>query len=272
MSSIKSVLSRLLKRHDVRIEIMEIRTENRLSGHTAIITGGGSGIGLSIAERFYNEGAKVIITGRNEQKLIAASADKTPEHFSYYLCDMEDVTQVKATLQRAVEEHGADILVNNAGVYTSQHFLEIGEEDWARVLRVNLTGAFFAMQAFCDALITRSKRGRIINICSNTGILGATSCYSASKWGLIGLTKGLGKEMLKSNIVINGIAPGMVASPINGIKPSDNLESTHTSDGRIAIPSEIAEIALFLAADASEHLVGQIISCDGGESLTCTYC
>lgn len=272
LMGIKQKVSRALKAREIHVEMVDRCMGRRLEGHTALVTGGGSGIGLAIAERFYAEGAAVIVVGRDKQKLKAASEGKRDDHFSYCVCDMANINQIETTFRKVIDDYKVDILVNNAGAYVALPFLEINEFEWSRILDTNLTGSFFAMQAFCRARMEMQSTGRVVNICSNTGILGATSCYSASKWGLVGLTRGLGKEMARYGIAINGIAPGMVASPINGIDPAGDLESRHSDDGRIAVPDEIAEIALFLASDASAHIVGQVIVCDGGESLTCTYC
>ena len=272
LMGIKQKIEKTLKAREVHVEVVSRCPGSRLEGHTALVTGGGSGIGLAIAERFYVEGATVVVAGRDERKLQAATEGKQNDRFIYCVCDLAHVDQIKTTLRNAIDDYKVDILVNNAGAYAALPFLEVDESEWSRILSTNLTGAFFAMQAFCRARREVQGMGRVVNICSNTGVLGATSCYSASKWGLVGLTRGLGKEMAKYGIVVNGIAPGMVASPINGIDPTADLASRHSDDGRIAVPDEIAEIALFLASDASAHIVGQVIACDGGESLTCTYC
>ncbi|WP_304425673.1 SDR family NAD(P)-dependent oxidoreductase [uncultured Adlercreutzia sp.] len=241
----------------------------RLEGRTALVTGGTSGIGLAIALRFYEEGATVIVVGRNTAKIDEVVEGLDAERFARVQCDLSDMACIESVVFPIMESEKLDILVNSAGIYRFTSFLECTVENWDDVHATNLRSAFFVMQAFCRSCLARESEGRIVNICSNTGILGAVSSYGSSKWGLIGLTKGLAKEMAPRGVMINGIAPGPVATPLNGKTEDDDLYYRRADDKRMAVPAEVASIALFLAADCSSHVTGQIIACDGGESLTC---
>ena len=134
---------------------------------------------------------------------------------------------------------------------------------------MNSKGLFFLCQSAAGGWIKKRKKGKIINIASNRGVLGAMSGpYGMSKWGVIGLTRGLGRILYPHGIIVNGIAPGMVASGINGVDVNDNAFRNYPLANRVGLPEEIAEVACFLASDAANHIVGQTIVCDGGNSLS----
>ena len=252
----------------VYVNISQINYDGILKGKNILVTGGSSGIGYAIARKCVNEGARVVITGRNKDKL-----DAIREKFhSNNLFVLEwDVSNSKLSKEKTEEVArilgGLDIVFNNAGIYTAKAFLEIKEEDWDDVLDTNAKGLFFVCQAVSEYFIKKGKCGKIINIASNRGILGDYGPYGMSKWGVVGLTKGLGRDLISDGIIVNGIAPGITATDINGIKVEENAFSSEPRNKRIGLPEEIAELALFLASDAANNIVGQVIVCDGGTSL-----
>lgn len=252
----------------VYVNISQINYNRILEGKRVLVTGGSSGIGYAIAKKCLEEGARVVITGRDIHKLNAASKKIGSNNLLALEWDVSDSNLAREKIEEIeLVLGGLDIVFNNAGVYTSKSFLEIEEEDWDTVLDINAKGLFFVCQAASDYFLKKSKSGKIINIASNRGILGDCGPYGMSKWGVIGLTKGLGRDLISKGIIVNGIAPGITATNINGVKVEENAFSDEPRNKRIGLPEEIAELALFLASDAANNIVGEVIVCDGGTSL-----
>jgi NAD(P)-dependent dehydrogenase (short-subunit alcohol dehydrogenase family) len=252
----------------VYVNISLINYNEILKDKKILVTGGSSGIGYAIAKKCLDEGAKVVITGRDIDKLNDIS--KKIDDNNLFILEWDVCNSKLAGKKIEDAEHvlgGLDIVFNNAGVYTSKSFLKIEEDDWDTVLDTNAKGLFFVCQAAVELFLNKNKGGKIINIASNRGILGDYGPYGMSKWGVVGLTKGLGRDLISKGIIVNGIAPGITATNINGIKVEENAFSSEPRNNRVALPEEIAELALFLASDAANNIVGQVIVCDGGESL-----
>lgn len=252
----------------VYVNISQINYNGILEGKRVLVTGGSSGIGYAIAKKCLEEGARVVITGRDINKLNAISKKIGSNNLLALEWDVSDSNLAREKIKEIeLVLGGLDIVFNNAGVYTSKSFLEIEEEDWDTVMDINAKGLFFVCQAASDYFLKKSKSGKIINIASNRGILGDYGPYGMSKWGVIGLTKGLGRDLISKGIIVNGIAPGITATNINGVKVEENAFSDEPRNKRIGLPEEIAELALFLASDAANNIVGEVIVCDGGTSL-----
>ena len=256
----------------VYVSVAQIAKGDMLSGKKILITGGSSGIGYSIAKKFLSEGARVLITGRNEDKLRdAVHSLGDGENISYLVWDIADVHMAKTKTANAVEILGGlDILVNNAGIYSVGDFSDIDVNDWDNIINTNLKGVCFICQNAVEYFLRYSNKEivkKIINISSIRGFQGDYHPYGISKWGINGLTKGLAKKYVSENIVVNAIAPGITASSINGIDSKSNVFASNIGNGRVALPEEIVELALFLASDASNNIIGQIIICDGGATL-----
>lgn len=252
----------------VYVNISQINYNGILEGKRVLVTGGSSGIGYAIAKKCLEEGARVVITGRDIHKLNAVSEKIGSNNLLALEWDVSDSNLAREKIKEIeLVLGGLDIVFNNAGVYTSKSFLEIEEEDWDTVMDINAKGLFFVCQAASDYFLKKSKSGKIINIASNRGILGDYGPYGMSKWGVIGLTKGLGRDLISKGIIVNGIAPGITATNINGVKVEENAFSDEPRNKRIGLPEEIAELALFLASDAANNIVGEVIVCDGGTSL-----
>ena len=241
-----------------------------LSNKVALVTGGGSGFGFAIAKRFADCGAKVIITGRNEQKLQKAIETLGTDSAKYLVWDLCDISIAKQKMAEANNIFGTiNVAVNNAGVWTPLKWDAIDEKEWDKVLDTNLKGLFFICQAEGDAMRnTNVTPSKIINITSIEGVRGGFGPYSASKWGANGITRGMAKIFIKDNVVINAIAPGMGITDINPNLPKDgNLSLPYNLNGRYVTVEEIAETACFLASDAASSIVGQVIVVDGGMAL-----
>ena len=245
----------------------------RLKDKVAIVTGAGRGIGEAIALLFAEEGANVVVNDVNEADA-NSTAGKIKDRGRQARAVIGSVTVqdiVQKMVNTAVQEFGTlDILVNNAGIIRDARLHKMTEEQWDRVIEVNLKGAFLCTQ--CAARVMREKRyGKIINLSSamwkgNPGQLN----YSAAKAGIIGLTKTAAKELGPKGINVNAIAPGLILTAMLKSTPPAILEqmqknlATTVPLNRLGLPRDVANVALFLASDESSYVTGEVISCDGG--------
>lgn len=253
----------------VRPRIVAVRNEEALHGKTVLITGGSHGIGYAIARKFIDCGARVVITGRHQAALVEAVAALGSDAVRSLVWDISDVASVEARIDEteALLGGGIDILVNNAGVLLLDGFLDVSEENWDKTHAVNSRGLFFLTQALCRRWIAAERSPRkVIMVASTSGFLPDAYPYRLSKWDLVGLTQGLAVKLAKHDICVNGIAPGRVAGRMLGVEEA-NISDAEIPMGRVALPEEIAELAFFLASDASNYVTGQTIICDGGRSL-----
>ena len=238
-----------------------------------LITGGGSGIGLSLAERCLEEGARVIITGRDFSKLEAAKLSLSSDRLDILVWDVSEVDFIEKRLVQARRMLGGDIdaVVNNAGILSQTFFPSVRPEDWDLVYSVNSKGAYFLTQAVCDYWLNSKSNNirKVLNISSQGGFVGATHPYRMTKWDLAGLTQGLGVTLAPHGILVNGIAPGIVATGMQKdiLKDEHNLFTAQNPLQRIALPEEIAELAVFMLSDSANFFVGQTVVCDGGYSI-----
>lgn len=183
--------------------------------------------------------------------------------------DLCDTSITKTKYQEANSFYGTiDIAVNNAGVWTPVNWANMTEQEWDKVLDTNLKGLFFICKAEGELMSTDPhKMNKIINITSIEGIRGGFGPYFASKWGANGLTRGMAKVLTQKNVVVNAIAPGMGITDINPNLLKDGNLALENLNGRFVAIEEVAELALFLASDASNSIVGQVIAIDGGMAL-----
>ncbi|MBQ8042862.1 MAG: 3-oxoacyl-ACP reductase FabG [Clostridia bacterium] len=240
---------------------------------TVIVTGGSRGIGKAIVYAFANAGYNVILNyNQSEQsaKNIVEDLKDCKGIVEMFKADVSRRDEVDAMVEYVNKEFGGiDVVVNNAGISHVGLFDEITEEEFRRVIDVNLMGVFNVTQSALKECMLSKKDGVIINISSIWGISGA-SCevaYSASKAGVIGLTKGLAKELAPSNITVNAIAPGAIATDMIYKEYSEDEIATIEKDipmGRLGTPIEIANLALYLASDNARYITGQVISPNGG--------
>lgn len=245
---------------------------NILREKRVCVTGAGSGIGFAIAKKFAQCGAQVLITGRNEEKLKNAACE-IGEGTSYISWNVSEIGIAQKKIEEAETILGGtiDVLVNNAGVAPSKFWGDVDEAEWDKIYNTNLKGMFFLTQQLVKEWKKKAYSGykKIINISSQGGFVGATYPYRMVKWDVRGLTEGLGKTLVKDNIIVNAIAPGVVKTSMQefSLNQGDNLFTTQNPIQRICLPEEIAELALFLASDASNFIIGQTIVCDGGYTL-----
>lgn len=252
----------------VQVSVSQISYEKMFEGKSVLVTGGTSGIGLEIAKKFLSLGAKVTITGRNIDKLNAIKKEIQNESLFVTEWDISSTNIIDEKVDEIIEKMGKiDILINNSGIYAPNNFFNTDEKLFDEIMNTNLKGLFFTSKKIAEYFIKNSIKGKIINISSVRSIQGGAEPYGISKWGVRGLTQGLARDLAKYGIVVNAVAPGITATRINGISIQNNAFTSSSLDNRVAIPQEIAEIVIFLSSSASNHLIGQTIVCDGGETL-----
>jgi NAD(P)-dependent dehydrogenase (short-subunit alcohol dehydrogenase family) len=255
------------------IEIRSVASSELLNNKAILITGGGSGIGLAIAKRAISNGAKVVICGRSKKKLEEAAKEINSDNLKYLVLDVSKVNSFQDKLDEASELINGDInvLINNAGIIDGSDFLSVSEATWENIYSVNSKGMFFLTQSLVDKWLKCHNRceRKVLNISSQGGFVGATYPYRLSKWDIVGMTKGLGKRLAPERIIVNGIAPGIVATEMqdNLIKDQSNAYMALNPIQRYALPEEIAELAVFMISDSCNFMVGQTIVCDGGFTL-----
>lgn len=243
-----------------------------LKGKTAIVTGGSRGIGAAICKRFAEQGANIaLLYAGNTQKAeeTKAALQEMGVKAEAYQCNVADAEQVAAVCKQIIKDFGgADILVNNAGITKDKLVPMMKVPDFDSVVDTNLKGAFYMIKQLYPVFM-KQKSGKIINISSVSGLMGnpGQTNYSASKAGLIGLTKSVAKELASRNVNCNAIAPGFVATDMTENLSENNALVDHIPMKRFAQPEDIANLALFLASDQSDYITGEVIRIDGGLAI-----
>lgn len=242
-----------------------------LSGKTALVTGATRGIGRAIALKFASEGANVAFTYRSQHEAAQSLVGQIQEmgvQAKAYPSDAADFAQAHAVVEDIKNIFGRiDILVNNAGITKDGLMLRMDEAQWDSVIDTNLKSAFNFIHA-CTPIMARQRSGSIINMSSVVGVSGnAGQCnYSASKAGLIGLSKSIAKEMGPRGVRSNCIAPGFIETDMTGALPEDIRKDWEKQIPmrRAGKPEDVADVALFLASDLAGYVTGQVINCCGG--------
>lgn len=238
---------------------------------TVVVTGGAKGIGAAVCRVFAEKGYNVVIN-YNTSEIAATSLSRELNDSGYvaavFKADVSNSSEADSLISFAEKQFGSvDVLINNAGITEQKLFTDITDSDWSKMISVNLGGVFNCSRAVSPVFI-KKHNGSIINISSVWGVSGA-SCevhYSASKSGVIGLTKALAKELGPSNIRVNCIAPGVIDTDMNKMHSAEILTELADSTPlcRIGKPEEVAKAVLFLASDDASFITGQTLCVDGG--------
>jgi NAD(P)-dependent dehydrogenase (short-subunit alcohol dehydrogenase family) len=239
----------------------------------ALITGGGSGIGFGIAEKFIEKGMQTLLVARDEEKLKAACAQLGPS-CHYQTCDLADLKTIPALIQNILSQYGRiDVLVNNAGINMKKDFTEVTDEDFQKIITVNLCSVFSISREVVKDMI-RLKSGSIINISSMAAQYGLPRviAYSASKSAIEGMTRAMASELSPHGIRINCIAPGfietaMTAKALNDDPPRKAKAMGRTPMGKMGKPADIGAAAAFFASDESAYITGTVLCVDGGNAI-----
>lgn len=253
----------------------------RLDGRTCMVTGAARGIGRAIATRLAEEGASIAIADINGAAAEEAAAGIPSDGVMGVQCDVADRASVRQAIADVVGHFGQlDVMFNNAGISQTQRFLDIKEEDYERIMRVNARGVLLGIQEAAKQFIHQGTGGKIVNTASIAGKEGFPlfGHYSASKFAVVGLTQAAARALAGDRITVNAFCPGVVATELWQQLDSEFIELGETSRpgqsleefganillGRLSVPEDIAPLAAFLASTDSDHITGQSINVDGG--------
>jgi 3-oxoacyl-[acyl-carrier protein] reductase len=242
-----------------------------LSGKTAIVTGGSRGIGRSIALKLAEKGANVVVNYTNNASKAQEVVDEVKKMGVEALALKADVSSEDAVkaLVKEVSKHfnTIDILVNNAGITRDTLVIRMKDEDWDKVMDINLKGTYLCTKLIGKKMM-KQRSGKIVNITSVVGIMGnaGQANYAASKAGVIGFTKSIAKEFAPRGINVNAVAPGFIQTDMTDKLPEEVKENYAASIplGRLGSPEDVANIVAFLCSEEADYLTGQVINVDGG--------
>ncbi|HBZ65122.1 MAG TPA: 3-oxoacyl-[acyl-carrier-protein] reductase [Lachnospiraceae bacterium] len=245
-----------------------------LENKIAVVTGAGRGIGRGIAFALAREGAMVVVNyngSKDRAEEVVRTIEEAGGKATAVQCNISDFEAAKEFFANVVKEYGKiDILVNNAGITKDNLMMKMSEEEFQSVIQTNLAGTFHGVK-FVTRPMMKQRQGRIINIASVSGVIGnmGQANYSASKAGVIGLTKAAAKELASRNITVNAVAPGFVATEMIDVL-SDSVKEAAVATiplGRFGEVEDIAETVVFLASDKAKYITGQVICVDGGIAM-----
>jgi 3-oxoacyl-[acyl-carrier protein] reductase len=242
-----------------------------LDGKVAIVTGGSRGIGAEVATRLAEDGGAVVVSGRDGDRLQRTVRELEAQGRAALgvVADVVSREDCERLVDAARQHFGRiDILVNNAGVTQDQLIVRMKDEDWDRIIEVNLRGAFLMTRAMSKVLVRQKSGGRIINITSTAGAMGnaGQTNYSAAKAGLIGFTKAAARELAHWSILVNAVAPGLIDTEMTAPLPAAAREAllAQVPLKRSGTAREVAEMVRFLAGDGATYVTGQVFHVNGG--------
>jgi meso-butanediol dehydrogenase/(S,S)-butanediol dehydrogenase/diacetyl reductase len=240
----------------------------RLKNKVAIVTGAASGIGRAIGEEFLKEGAKVVFSDINEDNNLVEEDEEDAE---FIKCDVSDADQVKHLVEETANQFGrVDIMVNNAGIGSQKNILEETDDDWERILKINLFGVFYGIKTAANYMRDNNIKGSIINMSSILGKVGLQNAvsYCASKGGVVQTTHAGALDLAPYDIRVNAIAPGFIKTkmtePVLENDDFRNMVESNTPLGHVGDVQDIAKAAVYLASEESKYVTGEVIYVDGG--------
>lgn len=242
--------------------------QDAFKGKVVLVTGGSCGIGYATVKKLVKSGANVIITGRREDRLRVVSEELGTKYFVHDIADIE-----VENYNRIWEIYGrVDILVNNAGISPECHFENCDRKVFDCIMETNFRGHYFLTEHFVKSCIQDKRKGTVVNVASNSGVVGLTEPYSISKHAIVALTEGIAKQYSQKGIRCNAVAPDVTISEITewsrSFKPDGNLYCKEVKRNRVFCAEEIAEVICFLASDRAICVNGQVIHCDNAGSLS----
>lgn len=255
----------------VNVKVTQVVPSEQFVGKKVLITGGGSGFGFQMAKDFVAQGAEVMISGRNPQKLDEAKKKIDSDRLHTVVWDQSDCSSIDAKLREVISELGGlDIAINNAGVWNNTNWHTVTEAEYDKIVDINTKGLYFLCKAEVGYFMQTKNPAKIINITSIEGNRPAFVPYAVSKWGAKCLTEGLAKNVARYGIQVNAIAPGVALTDINMKLKQEQKDNFHFSahrTGRFTAVEEISNLAMFLASDQASNIIGQTIAVDGGWTI-----
>lgn len=239
----------------------------------AIVTGGGSGLGLAITQKFVAENIKTIIVGRTEPKMMQ-TCTQLGDLCSYLVCDLSDLEAIPELVKTVKEDFGRiDILVNNAGIHLKKPIVEVTDQEFEQVIKVNLT-AVFALSREVGKVMLKQGKGSILNISSMAAQYGIPQviAYTAAKTGIEGMTRAMAVEFSPGGVRVNCLAPGFIetemsAKALNNDPQRKQKVLGRTPMGKLGTPSDVGEAAFYLCSEKADYLTGVVLPVDGGNSI-----
>jgi len=240
----------------------------------AIVTGGGSGIGFAIAEKFVQNNILTIIIGRDQQKLDDAK-NRLGELCDSFSCNLNNLNEIPKLVNDIITRYGQiNILVNNAGINLKKEFTEVTDEEFQKIILTNLTSVFALSREVVKCMLEKQTKGSIINISSMASQYGIPKviAYTASKSAIEGMTRAMAVELSPKGIRVNCIAPGFIATDMSAKALNNDPERKakvmgRTPMGEMGLPSDIGDAAVFLASDTAKYITGVVLPVDGGNSV-----
>lgn len=258
-----------LKKKDV-VPVIDIKREKDiLKDKVVLIAGGTGGIGFAIAQACLQSGGNVIIAGTNPKKIKKINELYGSDKLKTMVFDYSKVSSFDVYLHNAINLFKRiDIFISCVGVHSEGiDFFNMSSSEYDRVMNINLKGTYFACQKISKYMIDSNIQGHILLISSSRGSEPAWSPYGLSKWGMNGMIKGLAKELISKDIVVNGISPGSTATELLGIKKGDSIYANDNHIERMTMPQEVGNLAVMLVSEAGNMIVGENIHISGGRGV-----
>ena len=270
---IKRALSYIVKgvpTYHLKAEVRYLSASEKLKGKRIIITGGGRGLGFAMAKKFVEEGASVLIAGRNGQTLENSAKILGCQ---YTVLDVSNINSHSSFLKKAESLLGGlDCLVNNAGISLHEaDYREVTQESFDAQINTNLKGPFFLTQIFINRIKELKQPASVLFISSETGETVDERPYGWTKAATNSMVMGLAYRLAPDNIRVNAVAPGVTASDMTGLQGDGNIYTANSPSRRIYLPEEVAEIASFLLSDVSGCISGQVITCNNGKTINARW-